>query len=262
MLDVKIAFFDLDGTLLDNHKQITDKSKKALEYLKSKNITLVLATGRFDIYALNYAKELNTIDYIISNNGALIYDVKENTYILEEKFDNSIVRMLWDYALNNELGITLNVKEHRYSNKYSTTSEVNNTVINSLNDNDVYQIVFSSFDRNKIKNLLNYLKNINIKITYLSNAYYTNEEISISVDITLPNISKGSAVTELMNKLDINTKDSICFGDSNNDLDMFRVCEFKVAMENGTKELKDEATHITLSNSNEGVSHFIFNNLK
>lgn len=264
MLNIKIAFFDLDGTLLNNQQKITIKSKEALEYLKSKNIILVLATGRFDAYALKFAEELKIIDYIISNNGALIYDVKNNNYIFEEKFDNLILEELWNYTDNNELGITLNAKGHRYSNKYSTTSDAENTIINSLNKlpNDIYQIVFSGFDRKKITNLLEYLKNINIRVTYISNVYYTNEKSSISVDITLPHINKGSSALKLMDKLNIDGKKSICFGDGSNDLDIFEVCNYKVAMENGKKELKDKATHVTLSNVDEGVSNFIFNNIK
>ncbi len=149
MLDIKIAFFDLDGTILNEQQKITNKSKEALEYLKSKGVILVLATGRIDAYAFKYAKELKVIDYIIANNGALIYDIKNNKYIFEEPFNKILLKQLWDYTNNSKLGITLNAKNHRYSNIYSTTSEKSNTVINTLSElsSDVYQVVFSSFDR-------------------------------------------------------------------------------------------------------------------
>lgn len=264
MNDIQIAFFDLDGTLLNDQKEISKKNKEALEYLKSKNIVLVLATGRFDSYALKYADELKIIDYIISNNGSLIYDIKNRKYIYEKKINNNIIKDAWNYTINNEIGITMNTKGHRYSNQYATTNDNENTIISSLDElsNGVYQIVFTSFKRKKVTELLEYLRGLPIVISYISNIYYTKKRASMSVDVNLPKINKGTAALELLKLLNIDNKNSIAFGDSVNDLDLFDICNYKIAMENSKDELKEKATHITLSNNNEGVSHFIFKHIK
>lgn len=264
MLDIDILFFDLDGTLLDDNRIISKDSITELKELSKQGKIIVLASGRFNQYAYRYAKELECVNYIISNNGSLIYDVANNSFIYKISIDNRLLNVIWDYSIKNELGLTLNSNDKRYSNIYSTTSEENNVIINSLDEikEETYQFVFNSYDRNKIKNLLTFLEDYKLNINYISNTYYTLDEVSISVDVNLNNISKGTAALYIMNKLNIDKEKSICFGDGINDIDIFNVCHYKVAMNNACNELKHLATHITDSNNDNGISNFISKHIK
>ena len=49
----------------------------------------------------------------------------------------------------------------------------------------------------------------------------------------------------------------MCFGDYYNDLDMFKACNIKVAMENACNEIKKEADYITETNEKNGVANFL-----
>ena len=69
--------------------------------------------------------------------------------------------------------------------------------------------------------------------------------------------SKGVGLKALSEHLGITEKEVIAVGDANNDLSMLEYAGLGVAMENGTKEVKEIANYITKSNEEDGVAHII-----
>ena len=57
-------------------------------------------------------------------------------------------------------------------------------------------------------------------------------------DINIKGTSKGNAIDELYKIFNIQKEETICFGDSRNDLSMFESSGIKVAMKNGSEEIK------------------------
>jgi len=79
MKDVKIAFFDIDGTLIDmNKRQISDKMLATLRALKKQNILLCIATGRSPI-ALPHFKDV-AFDAFLTFNGSYCFNQNESIY--------------------------------------------------------------------------------------------------------------------------------------------------------------------------------------
>lgn len=249
MNNIKIAFFDIDGTLTNNQKIITEKTKESLKYLHNNGVILCLASGRFDDYALEYNKDLDVFDYLICNNGAEILDINNNKLIyfanINPKLDLIINNM------NKDSKIIFNGLHKQYY------------ITDNFMDNYIYQVIVSVTSKDEVDNIIEFTKNNGLKVTYISSAYYkeiTNNKYT--VNINLDKTSKGNAIRILLNILNINKEDSICFGDNDNDISMFESCGIKVAMSNGMQELKDMADYITISNDNDGVAYFIDNNIK
>ena len=65
--------------------------------------------------------------------------------------------------------------------------------------------------------------------------------------------SKGLAISVMSNVLGYEKRDVIAFGDSNNDLPMFQAAGFKVAMGNGSKDLKSQADYVTGALEDGGI---------
>ena len=124
--DIKIAFFDLDGTLLNDNKDISKEDIETLNYLHDIDIKIVLASGRFDKIVSKYAQVLGCVDYLIANNGALMYD-KQDNIIFKDVFNPTLLNKLWKYSLDNHIGLTLNTKGKRYSdnNDQSISVDIN-----------------------------------------------------------------------------------------------------------------------------------------
>lgn len=94
-MDIKTIVLDIDGTLLDSNFNIMPKTKKALLELQKKGVRLILASGRPIKSMLNLAKELKIDQYsgiIVSNNGSIGYDIKNNKYIYDTPIDKTLVQ--------------------------------------------------------------------------------------------------------------------------------------------------------------------------
>ena len=243
MDNIKIAFFDIDGTLTNNNKIISDKTKESLRYLHDKGIKLVLASGRFDDFALEYNKDLNVFDYLICNNGAEIIDINNNKLIYFDNLSTKINIIVNEFN-NNE--IIFNGLHKQYS------------INDNYKDNNIYQVIVITNTKEEVNRILDFSNKNNLKVTYISSAYYNDlEPGKYTTNINLSNTSKGHAIKILLSILNINKSDSICFGDNDNDISMFNECGIKVAMDNGMEELKDMADYITINNNEDGVAHFI-----
>ena len=82
---IRLIATDLDGTLLKSDKSISEKDWKTLEYLASKQIVRVAATGRSLFKVKQVLPENAPFDFIVFSSGAGIYDWK-NKNILQRPF--------------------------------------------------------------------------------------------------------------------------------------------------------------------------------
>ena len=252
--NIKLAFFDLDGTLTNNEKEISLKNIKALEYLKNKGIKLVYASGRWDSYILTNNYHTDLIDYIICNNGAEIYDIKNKKLLLSNYMNNNTVKLLLDYCNKLGIQITFNSYLKRFDNNITNEELINNPIYLGV-------VICKTKDEvNKIINEIDELEEL--YISYISAAYFKDIEAkSYTLNINIRNVDKGSAVKYLQEYLNINKEECVSFGDNNNDIPMFNNCGTSVAMENGYSVLKEQATYITKTNDEDGVAYFIDNYL-
>ncbi|MDI4568019.1 MAG: HAD-IIB family hydrolase, partial [Mycoplasma sp.] len=85
--------------------------------------------------------------------------------------------------------------------------------------------------------------------------YFLNSQ-SNALDIMPNNISKGYGLKILANNKIINLDKTICFGDADNDISMFKVCRYKVAMANANQEVKEKANFVTDSTKEDGIYNF------
>ena len=76
--NIKAVFLDVDGTLTNGNKQITEATKIPIKAIKDKGIYIILCSGRSNRDVCKYSKELCASDYTISSNGAQIYNCKTN----------------------------------------------------------------------------------------------------------------------------------------------------------------------------------------
>lgn len=80
---------------------------------------------------------------------------------------------------------------------------------------------------------------------------------STNYEINQRGISKAYGIEKLCRYLHISLDEVMCLGDSENDLALFRVAGFPVAMQNAIPKLKEVAKAMTTSNDEEGVAKAI-----
>ena len=69
------------------------------------------------------------------------------------------------------------------------------------------------------------------------------------------NPDKGTSLTYVADHLNISTDDCYAFGDSNNDISMFKAAGHGIAMGNACDELKEIAEYVTDSVNDDGIYH-------
>ena len=83
--DIKIISLDLDGTLLDSQKRLSDGNRAALEEAAAKGVLIVPTTGRFFGMMPQAIRDLPFVRYAITINGAQVYDRETGTAIVREE---------------------------------------------------------------------------------------------------------------------------------------------------------------------------------
>ena len=94
----RIIFIDIDGTLRNDKKEITEKTKEAIQKAIEKGIYVVICSGRPTKYVEEVSKEALASNYVIGCNGGEIYDYEEKKTIYLNVLANKEVITLWYIA--------------------------------------------------------------------------------------------------------------------------------------------------------------------
>lgn len=258
-LKIKIVFFDIDGTLTNSNKVMSENTINTLNKLIEKNIFIVLCSGRANSYIKQYLKQINKSKYSISNNGALIYDNDLNKIIISHTLYSKDLEYLWNYSNETKSGFIINTVNNKYSNNF-VKNKKDKIIVDKLSDvkEDKVQLVISNDDINIMNELEMYINNkTNLKVINKSFDYLNEiKDGYYFFDVVNKNVNKGNAIHDLLKVLNINKKNSLCFGDSVNDIDMFKSVGISVAMGNSIEDLKNIADYVTDTNDEDGISNF------
>ena len=255
MKSTKIVFVDLDGTLKNNNQKISIRNKEIIEKLFDIGILVVFTTGRKLNYTISLSKQFSASNYVISSNGAEIYNYFNKKIIYNSIISNEVLIKLNELIKKYNLFFIANCLLKSYTNK--DFGDPGKKIINSLEDifdEKISQLIVESYDIESMKKFKKELINIpNIKISNKSRNPKDSNKI-LFYDITNKDVSKGNAIKILCDYLKIDINKTMAIGDSDNDIEMLQVSNVKIAMSNATDNLKKVANFVTLSNDQEGVA--------
>lgn len=247
----KIIVLDLDGTLLNSKKQISERNLLALQKVKEKGIHLIFATAR-PPRAVNYeGVNLHALGSVVFYNGALFRCEMTNQEI-HYSISKAIVASLFDYCLSLEpnANISVEVKNEWLSFKSLDYLQMMNTTSNPA---IISMEELINYDCTKILITdCNILEQLTKKFSHKVNIVSTDN--GTIVQIMAIEASKENAVEYITKTLGYSMHEVMCFGDDYNDWGMFQACGHSVAMGNAIHELKQIATETTDTNDNDGVA--------
>ena len=273
----------MDGTLLNSKKQISAENVIALLAAQDKGIEIAIATGRNYRNALAVCQRVGLRPHIISNHGAFVYtkcgekilgvgvDKKQIEYALSWLYKNnyfyaistdthSFVPTGSEYILSNDFKTAkkriVGVTEERVeaSIKMLCQPREGRTMVNGIEDILEQDLIFGSivamtFDQDKLNAGREYFKNYQgLSMTVAGTEIF--EMIHTSV-------SKGNALENLTQYLNIPMAKVMAIGDNYNDISMLEKAGMSVAIGNAEEDVKKICKYVSLSNDLNGVAHII-----
>lgn len=266
-MNTKILFTDLDGTLLDDNKTISQHTHDKLEEMLQKGHKLVLASGRPINSILKVLDKLNLHSegiYATAYNGAMIYDCAKNTPVIEHQVSIEDAQKLFDMALANGLHIQTYTDEHIvscaedaeiafYTKHVVMPYKVGTDLQKELQHGPYKLLTISLDDRAKLEAFREDIMNSKLGKTLdstFSNAHY--------LEFYCKESGKGNALKALCNYLEIPLENSVAAGDEENDLCMITAAGTGVSLCNGNPILKAQADYVTEhDNNHDGMAEII-----
>ncbi len=233
---------DLDGTLLDRNKEISQENLKALDYFMKNGGCFALSTGRSPSFIKELEKKgIKPNSPVIALNGAMIYDIENDKCLYKNPIDKEKLLTIDDFISKN--------KEYINNVVYHTDKDVDSfSEIES--DNNLYKIVFVS---DSCKNSKKLRQNIEEKYEdfFITNSWPEGLELLAS------DSTKGVCIEKMRKLLGEKAKKIVCVGDYENDISMLRVADVSYAVENAIPEVKAAASRVTVSNNESAIAKII-----
>lgn len=264
---------DLDGTLLNNKKELTEVTKHVLLQVMEQGHVVVPVTGRPWAGLPVALTSLAGISYAITSNGATVLDLKKKKVLRRSQMTAEEARRV------------LKACGWKEQNK-SAILEVFVGGMGYLESED-YEALFAKYpmdhvhayfqqSRKRIEDLEQVLVGDKVMVEEISVSAHRIEEkeriekqledydflhvlssAQRDMEIISSQVDKGRALLWLAKELNIPKERTISFGDSENDLSMLSATEISYAMENGTELVKKTATNRAPSNEEDGVARVL-----
>lgn len=264
----KMVVLDLDGTLLNDEKQISDKNIYILEELHNRGIDIVIATGRNYYMAKNLTEKLKSVEPVImANNGAVVRHYNDD-FIESNYLDFSIFKNIYNLGLKYDLNPIIHVDE--YHKGYDLVYECENyeDVYLGYIKKDYKRARHTNFNGNRINNILSvcYFNEYERLIAFKNDIkkipgefnLLLNQNISRWALLEVLNINgcKWSALKKYIDSLGICEKDVIAIGDDNNDIELIKNAGLGIAMKNATDTIKNAADYTSSYNNNQSAIYY------
>ncbi|WP_125767543.1 Cof-type HAD-IIB family hydrolase [Lapidilactobacillus wuchangensis] len=281
---ISIIASDMDGTLLNDHMEITPKTVAAIKKAQEAGIEFMVATGRGLTEAQPIVKNagLDKMAYI-TLNGAQVYDV-DGKLVVSEPLENTIVTELIKKLRAQQFYFELVTNKGIFSeSKVRRIQHVADLLVN-LNPDTTYKIAVAlAAARLEIMNI-NYVDNYDtilnddsfqiMKILVFSESgpdvftnfkadYQNSSEIVITssspnnIEINSIRAQKGLALIDYAKQKGVTADEVMAVGDNLNDESMIKAAGVGVAMGNALPAIKELATFTTATNLNDGVGQAV-----
>ncbi len=266
-MDCKMVVLDLDGTLLNDEKTISDKNAHILNELHKQGVHIVIATGRNYYMAKISIEGIKlTEPVILANNGAVVRRYVNDEFIESNYLDFSIFEKIYEQGLKHGLNPIIHVDE--YHKGYDIIYECENyeEVYRGYIKKDYKRTKHQKFKEEEIKNILSvcYFNEYQKLLEFKNEIEKIPGEFNIILNQNLRNWSllellningcKWRALKKYIDSIGIDAAQVIAMGDDNNDIELIKNSGFGIAMKNATDKLKNAADSISrFSNDESGV---------
>lgn len=277
---IKVIAVDMDGTLLDEHREVSEATLVAIQKAEQAGIEIIIATGRGYVYAMEPLKKHAFKRRYLLMSGGEVRDQNE-TVVRQILLDYKTSRTLYDICQNypvlihfcgDENDYAIGTREQIESGMRREISSFTGLLESEIEGSEIYRHMFARIRRlNSIEELEPYaifkafifsddadmLAKIDqefLKIPDIASA----SSFPTNLEITNIHAQKGLVLQEMVEEMGYSLDEVMAFGDSLNDESMLALpIGAAVAMGNAHEKLKKICPYCTKTNVEDGVAYAI-----
>lgn len=268
---IKAIVLDIDGTLLNTGKIISEKTKQALIAAQEKGIKVILASGRPTTGMLELAEQLEMTKYegfLVSYNGARVTDCLTKKVLFNQAMSIETGQAILEHLKNFDVIPMIDKEDYLYVNDvYSGMLDLPDGAFNIIE----YEARGGNFKLSEIDDLAAFATFPINKILIAAQPEYLQkiapalhapfDEIVTAAfsapfyfEFTDKGIDKAKALNTVFPEMGIHSENIIAFGDGHNDRSIIEYAGIGVAMGNAVDALKEIADDVTLSCDEDGIA--------
>lgn len=267
---IKMLAFDLDGTTLVNHAELSQGNRAALVKAHEQGVLPVPATGRMLGFVPEVIKELPGVRYVITSNGAAVFDLHTGATVYQGLIENhtavQVQKILEDYDIYIEY----------YSNGGAITKRGYPEQAEHFGLPPIKKLFIKTAPYTLVDDLGEMLKKTalcpeKINLPYVPKEIYgevwqriesvggllLTSSIGENIEINSLSANKGAAVLALAEHLGFDKSEVMCIGDNGNDVAMLKAVECSVAVEDGEASAIAAAKYTTAPHDKDGLAKAI-----
>ena len=273
-MSIRLIAFDLDGTLLDDEKNLPPENRAALQAARDAGVILVPATGRILKGLPAWFTELGLFRYFIFANGAEIYDLQEGRSIHRACIAPALAAetcrymdglpVLYD-CYRNGMGYMTAWMYEQAPDYFDAEPEILKLVKSLrkpvpelkediLRENRPLEKLQMYFRPENMAERERQLKALPERFPALK----ASSSLKNNIEINSASAGKGKALCRLCELLSLRPDESAAFGDGLNDIEMLEAAGIGCAMANAAAAVKASADRIVENNNDAGVGKEIF----
>ena len=260
MAKYKLLALDIDGTLLNDKRELTDRTVEAVRKAIESGVYVTLCTGR-PIQGVKWLVErLGIVAPVITYNGAEIVDPNDNSILFSQQlFTEDAIKIaemgkarsatLIVWSKGELFGYPMNERVEFYE-QIACIKAREMTDVQELAERGVTKIIwFDEIDRiNQFQNQLN-------NSDFTSVTYCTSNPRFL--EFFNSKVSKRISMEKLAYILGVKIEETVAIGDGYNDIPMLEGAGLSIAMGNAPEDIKSMCQKVTLDNNSDGVAYAI-----
>ena len=265
---IKLVAIDMDGTLLNSKKELLEETKQYFKdfHKKETDTLLVLCTGRPESGIRPYLKDLGYLEenhYIISQNGANIYESRTGKRVMDAFLDSAAIQKWIELGKKHGISVMGAGVDYYYCFDQEPTEwmEFDVKLVSgklkriptkeSLNT-DFYKILLMG-DEEQLNEFETFIPE------EWRDEFYVVRSQKYLVEVLKKGVNKAFGLEKLAKELNIQPSEIAAIGDAANDIEMLEYAGLAIAMGNASEEVKAIADIVTDTNENNGVIKAIDN---
>ena len=277
-MGIKAIVMDVDGTLTNDKKEITQKTREILLKAQKKGILLILASGRPTTGLIKPGNELEmdkNNGLFISYNGSKVVNFQTGEELFNEPLNVEDAKAVLEHMKKFDVRPMIDKNEYMYVNDvYNCMIKFRGEPFNVIK----YESRGGNYRLCEIDDLAAFVDFPLNKILTAGEPEYLQEHYGEMMEpfkdnlncmftgpfyfeFTAKNIDKAKALDTVLKPLNITADEVIAFGDGHNDISIIQYAGTEVAMENAVPDLKEAADEITLSNEQDGIAEALIKHI-